>query len=179
MSNDNKPGGEPSAAELNQAAAAEIHTGMMAIHDVMNEVARVNQPLGLEQLKALLRLYAARRGMIERDLPLKEWESLPPGFLATEAIFTLIVTAPCRLDPVRTNAELDQAIRKAILAVAKWRHEKCTNSAVQVLAAFDLLLQNPMIDPDVYHKVYQRGAMMLLVHGLKIEDYITKLEPQG
>ena len=63
MSNDNKPGGEPSAAELNQAAAAEIHTGMMAIHDVMNEVARVNQPLGLEQLKALLRLYAARRGM--------------------------------------------------------------------------------------------------------------------
>ena len=167
MSDDNKP----SADELNQAAAAEIHTGMMAIQDVMQEIARVNQPLGLEQLKALLRLYAAKRGMIERDLPLKEWESLPAGFLATEAIFTLIVIAPCRLD--------HQAIRKAIVAVAKWRHEKCTNSAVQVLAAFDLLLQNPMIDPDVYHKVYQRGAMMLLVHGLKIEDYITKLEPKG
>ena len=175
MSDDNKP----SADELNQAAAAEIHTGMMAIQDVMQEIARVNQPLGLEQLKALLRLYAAKRGMIERDLPLKEWESLAASFLATEAIFTLIVIAPCRLDPVHTNAEIDQAIRKAIVAVAKWRHEKCTNSAVQVLAAFDLLLQNPMIDPDVYHKVYQRGAMMLLVHGLKIEDYITKLNPQG
>ncbi len=165
-------------AQRNEAIAQELKTNMMAMYDAIHELGQVKHELGLEQLKALLRLAGAKRGLIERDLPLKDWQNLPSGFIVTEALFTLVVLPLCALEPVQVSAEIDQAITKAVTAIARWRGEPCTQSAAQLLPAFHLLLQQELVRPEIYHQVYQRGRMMLLVHGLDISNYLNNLDPK-
>ena len=178
MSTD-KPKGERldlSEAELNELAHQDMDAGLHLLFESLKELSKVQAPLNREQLKALFRLEAAKRGMIERDLPLREYESLAPAFLCAEAVFSLMILDP-DMEPVRLDAEIDLAMNKAILAVAKWRHEKCINSPEQLLVAFNFVLSNPSIPGSIYDRVYLRGSMMLSLHGIAIEEYIAPLDP--
>lgn len=153
-------------------AAPELDAGIELREAVMQVFCEHEKNITeLSQLKLLLRLEAAKRGMIERDLPLKEWQSLPPGFLANEAIFSLEMAFPMGLSRIEGQVEADLALSKAMLAVAKWRHEKYTQSPLQVLLALTLFLGNQHIVQELRTILYHRGGMLLLVHGINIADF--------